>query len=426
MAQLTQNPPEGIIPQLVWCIDWIYQLRNRLGSGGGGGGSVSLPVTEIGVGTGTGITSFDQLTYNNSLQQFRVGVAGTDSVLLASNRNLNLAFTAGDVGGIVNNTYLDIDDSTSLVTIGGNKVIAVVPTPPSVSYTPIGAPSLDDMTNTTVTYTGTAASTLYTITLLSTTPGNLRLNDQITWNDGGPESSGIDIPNGGGDISLSNGVIVHFAASNGHTIGDLWQFAYGVTYGKMLSLDGQNHSCIIGDVDGISTSLIFSLEEASPTTWLAGIEDANGRYFSLNQRDGLYGIGNIDNVGGGTGTKVIADDTNKVVILETAIATPTMTVDSSGGATSLIPNGVRGIYIDPASLIVTLAVTTPSAPVDGQEILILFGGTITGAAGAVVTNLTITANSGQTKLGTYPSSATTSTVIEMKYSSATTQWYRID
>ena len=41
---LTQNPPEGIIPQIVWCIEWITQLRNRLGSGGSGGSVTSIAV----------------------------------------------------------------------------------------------------------------------------------------------------------------------------------------------------------------------------------------------------------------------------------------------------------------------------------------------------------------------------------------------
>ncbi len=96
------------------------------------------------------------------------------------------------------------------------------------------------------------------------------------------------------------------------------------------------------------------------------------------------------------------------------------------GDTVTILNGVRGIYINPAALLDTLTILTPESAFDGVEILILFGGTINGANNPVVTALTFSANSGTELVGTFPTTATTDTVIKIKFRGSLGQWYRID
>ncbi len=129
---------------------------------------------------------------------------------------------------------------------------------------------------------------------------------------------------------------------------------------------------------------------------------------------------------GGTSNNTLAefDDIKKTTIIYNAIATPVMPI-YTGGANDTVPNGARGIYYDPPTTVTSATVTTCSAPVDGQEILILFGGTITGAAGAVVTTLSIAPYGAQTLLGTYPVAATTDTRIGIKYRTVGNLWYRI-
>lgn len=56
------------------------------------------------------------------------------------------------------------------------------------------------------------------------------------------------------------------------------------------------------------------------------------------------------------------------------------------GATVTIANNNRGLYVNPASTLLALEITMPTTPINGQEILLSFGGTIT--SGAVVTTLT--------------------------------------
>lgn len=105
-----------------------------------------------------------------------------------------------------------------------------------------------------------------------------------------------------------------------------------------------------------------------------------------------------------------------------AFATPAMQAFSGTGSVT-IQDGKRGIYYNPGTTQATATITLPAAPVDGQETAICFGGTVT--AGTVVTILTIAPNSGQTVIGTLPTTATVDTHLAYKYRSATSQWYRI-
>jgi hypothetical protein len=117
-----------------------------------------------------------------------------------------------------------------------------------------------------------------------------------------------------------------------------------------------------------------------------------------------------------TGTLTTAN-TN---ILAGRTATPTMEV--TGAGTYTIGDNTAGLYYDPGSLAATADITLPAAPIDGQEIEIYFGGTIT--TGTVVTALTILPNTGHTILGTLPTTALVSTVLEYKFRNSTNQWYQ--
>lgn len=118
MAQLTQNPPEGLQVQVIWCIEWIRQLRGRLGINEGGGGSISLPNTQIGYGTGSGVSSSDNFTYGSSKGEFNIldPVTGEAALLI------NPAGQTWKIGAINfgNGTNIAIDDINQDVIISSN------------------------------------------------------------------------------------------------------------------------------------------------------------------------------------------------------------------------------------------------------------------------------------------------------------------
>lgn len=143
--------------------------------------------------------------------------------------------------------------------------------------------------------------------------------------------------------------------------------------------------------------------------------------------DGLndqYTIGDAQD--SNNGTKIIVDDNIGVVKIIHAIATPSMDIVGSGGI--LISDFARGICVDPAAPgpAASADIILPANPVDGQEILILFGGNISGPAQPVITTLTVSPNTSQNIVGSTPNSATTDTYLAFKWRADIATWYRID
>lgn len=93
----------------------------------------------------------------------------------------------------------------------------------------------------------------------------------------------------------------------------------------------------------------------------------------------------------------------------------------TSGASVTISDNNRGLYVNPASTLAALTITLPANPVDGQEIIIHFGGTLT--SGAVVTALTLAGSGGSTILN--GSSITTAQAGDgyiLKYQATGTLW----
>lgn len=96
----------------------------------------------------------------------------------------------------------------------------------------------------------------------------------------------------------------------------------------------------------------------------------------------------------------------------------------TSGSSATINNGVGVVYIDPASVIAAFTLTMPSAPADRDEIVIGFGGTIA-SAGAVVTALTMAANTGQALVGIGLASALSGNSMTYKYRLDINKWYQL-
>lgn len=95
------------------------------------------------------------------------------------------------------------------------------------------------------------------------------------------------------------------------------------------------------------------------------------------------------------------------------------------GTASTVPDNTSVVYVNPAAVIAAYNLTMPANPADGDELKIIFGGAIANGS-AVVTALTLTANTGQTLYGDAPVNPVTGgTVLIYKYSSALTRWTNV-
>ena len=90
------------------------------------------------------------------------------------------------------------------------------------------------------------------------------------------------------------------------------------------------------------------------------------------------------------------------------------------GATVTIANSTTILYVNPAVLLATLTVTMPPAPINGQEVKVSFGGTIT--AGIVITALTVSPNVGHTILGSTTSPVNAGDGYTFKFQQSLNLW----
>jgi len=192
----------------------------------------------------------------------------------------------------------------------------------------------------------------------------------------------------------------------------------GVLGVKLLEINTKRQA--IGDIDGNMTpGAKFYTSTTSPISFISGFTTKFGDYVELTEN--YARLGDIDN---NLSTTYLEEDyVNSVAIQTNAIATPTMQVDNGSG-TLTINDGVRGLYYDPPSLVASCTITLSSSPVDGQEIVISFGGQLTGN-NIVCTSTTILPNSGQHMLKNPVSSLSTNTgdTYIFKYRTSNTTWY---
>ena len=97
----------------------------------------------------------------------------------------------------------------------------------------------------------------------------------------------------------------------------------------------------------------------------------------------------------------------------------------TAGPTVTVTNQVRRVFVDPASVVASLTITLPASPIDGDNCMIFFGGTITNR-NPVVTTLSVQANTGQTIIANNsPVTAFGGDMVNYEYQLANTRWYRI-
>jgi hypothetical protein len=97
----------------------------------------------------------------------------------------------------------------------------------------------------------------------------------------------------------------------------------------------------------------------------------------------------------------------------------------SSGSSATLGNGVGNVFLDFSTTSASFALTLAAAPADQDVVRIMPGGTLT--TGVVITLFTLSANSGQTIVGTALTSTALAagTVLAYQYRALTSQWYRI-
>jgi hypothetical protein len=101
----------------------------------------------------------------------------------------------------------------------------------------------------------------------------------------------------------------------------------------------------------------------------------------------------------------------------------------TSGTSVTINNGVKRLFVDPASALASLTITFPSSPDDGQQIKIFFGGTINSASSDVVTggitSWTASPGSFVPNLPVSPTPIKAGTLLIFEYRASGTYWYQV-
>jgi hypothetical protein len=108
----------------------------------------------------------------------------------------------------------------------------------------------------------------------------------------------------------------------------------------------------------------------------------------------------------------------------TAIVAQTAQSTTTSGTAITIPNQSVRNYINPPAVMPSLTITLPAAPIDGDVVKLLFGGTVT-ANNPVVTTLSVVANAGHTLYGGFSlTSAKGGEMAQYVFNSTTNSWFR--
>lgn len=100
--------------------------------------------------------------------------------------------------------------------------------------------------------------------------------------------------------------------------------------------------------------------------------------------------------------------------------TATVSHVHTSGTSLVVPVGVTWLVVNPSSTINTFSLTLPSSPVEGQELLITFGGTMT--TGVVIGEITVTTNVVQNST---PTEIVVGDYLRYKFKTGINKWYRI-
>ena len=373
--------------------------------GGGGGGGVALTYTQIAFGSPSNtVTSSSDLTYDETAG-FSVGFSGVKAITANTTSSILYTFGAEDAAAVIEtrNVAGNLQSVISATDTLGNTSTGVLNSNTFSLGFPINGNlfKMDDTNN-----------FIKLGDVNDTTAGQQLVIENATHYSG---LGDVNATHNGNQIFIND-------SSNVCQFGDV-NFT---TLGQVLIIDNANAKSQFGDTNNAVAGMLCVVDNGNS---YAAIGDVNANYNGMivmaNDVSGneYCAIGDITLRTNHTYLKVY--DYVSAVISTNAWATPTMTNYTNGSSVPnvTIANGVRGLYYNPASPVSAATITLPSAPVDGQEVIIIFGGTIT--SGTVVNTLTISPNTGQTALiySGIASSGIVGLELVCRYFASTSQWF---
>ena len=199
-----------------------------------------------------------------------------------------------------------------------------------------------------------------------------------------------------------------FSMTHNETTGDISFMGSGdaTPYGYSTDAGMIGHA----DSDGNTALLIVDNISTTPTlTSLTAFAGYPGSSFTQTPNTVVFSFPT-------NSTSLSIDDDKLAITNNKSIAFSGMyeVNGNSSEVDPVIPDGVRGMYYDSANIINKETITLPSNPVDGQEGIMIFGGTI--SHGTVIIAITIIAES-STHINVVMSTSLTTAVVgtEIRY-----------
>lgn len=194
---------------------------------------------------------------------------------------------------------------------------------------------------------------------------------------------------------------------------------------RKFSTDVATNVSYIGDPQINDARFVLT---GGDTIWAeANYNGLPSRFLDIDFSNGAISFGDLSI--SSNGTRMVIDDTGLSItatagyFVDTgAVATDAMTVESAGGSIT-ISDTVRGVYYDPATTQTGEDIVLPATPVDGQEVLVVFGGQIT--SGSVLITPNILPSGTQSVIGTFSGDYKAGESFSVKYRAANTTWYKI-
>ncbi len=188
-----------------------------------------------------------------------------------------------------------------------------------------------------------------------------------------------------------------------------------------------------GSIQGLLSSTDWTTFNAKLTSTLADGSVFIGNASNVATARAVTGDVTISNTGvttlsvtgvsAGTYNNVTVDTKGRVTAASNiSYSTPEFEQHTSG-ATFTMAAGKGGVVVNPASLLATLTIFFPSAPINGEERAIVFGGVITGATD-VVTAFTLDGN-GKSIYNAPSGAVSAQKCYTFKYNASNTAWYKI-